>query len=105
MVNKTNHIPSAVAAAQTYDALRLLALAMIQANSTEGPKVQEALENLQQHTTTTVVTRYYKPFSPTNHEAMTLNMIVMGEIRNGKVVYAYKEDANSGSIARTKLGK
>ena len=104
-VNKTNHIPSAVAAAQTYDALRLLALAMIQANSTEGPKVQEALENLQQHTTTTVVTRYYKPFSPTNHEAMTLNMIVMGEIRNGKVVYAYKEDANSGSIARTKQGK
>jgi branched-chain amino acid transport system substrate-binding protein len=36
---------------------------------------------------------------------MTLNMIVMGEIRNGKVVYAYKEDANSGSIARTKQGK
>ena len=104
-VNKTNHIPSAVAAAQTYDALRLLALAMIQANSTEGPKVQEALENLQQHTTTTVVTRYYKPFSPTNHEAITLNMVVMGEIRNGKVVYAYKEDANSGSIARTKQVK
>lgn len=104
-INKTSHIPSAVAAAQTYDALRLLALAMLQANSTEGPKVREALENLQQHTTTTVVTRYFKPFSPTNHEAMTLNMVVMGEIRNGRVVYAYKEDANSGSIARTKKVK
>jgi branched-chain amino acid transport system substrate-binding protein len=26
----------------------------------------------------------------------------MGEIRNGKVAYAYREDASSGSIARTK---
>jgi branched-chain amino acid transport system substrate-binding protein len=101
-INKVNHIPSAVAAAQTYDALRLLALAMYQANSAEGPKIQEALENLQQHTTSTVVSRYFKPFSPTDHEAIALNMIVMGEIRNGRVVYAYKEDVSSGLIARTK---
>lgn len=101
-INKVNRIPSAVAAAQTYDALRLLALAMQQANSTEGSKVREALEDLRQHTTTTVVTRYFKPFSQTDHEAITLNMVVMGEIRDGKVVYAYKEDASRGSIARTK---
>ena len=101
-INNVNHIPSAVAAAQTYDALRLLALAMFQANSTEGPKVQQALEDLRQHTTSTVVSRYYKPFSPTDHEAIALNMVVMGEIRNGRVVYAYKEDASRGSIARTK---
>lgn len=101
-INKVKHIPSAVAAAQTYDALRLLALAMYQANSTEGPKILEALENLHQHTTSTVVSRYFKPFSPADHEAIALNMIVMGEIRNGKVVYAYKEDANRGSIARRK---
>jgi branched-chain amino acid transport system substrate-binding protein len=102
MVNKVNRIPSAVAAAQTYDALRLLALAMFQARSAEGPKVQAALEDLRQHTTTTVVTRYYKPFSQTDHEAIALNMVVMGEIHKGKVVYAYKEDASRGSIARTK---
>lgn len=101
-INKANYIPSAVAAAQTYDALRLLALAMLQANSTEGSKVREALEDLRQHTTTTVVTRYFKPFSPTNHEAIALNMVVMGEIRNGRVAYAYKEDASRGSIARTR---
>ena len=104
-INKVSRIPSAVAAAQTYDALRLLTLAMLQANSTEGPKIQEALENLQQHTSTTVVTRYYKPFSSINHEAITLNMVVMGEIRNGRVTYAYREDANNGSIARTKQTK
>ena len=101
-INQVNRIPSAVAAAQTYDALRLLALAMFQARSTEGPKVQQALEDLRQHTTTTVVSRYYKPFSVTDHEAIALNMVVMGEIHNAKVVYAYKEDASRGSIARTK---
>ncbi len=101
-INKVNSIPSAVAAGQTYDALRLLALAMFQANSTEGPKIQEALENLKLRTTSTVVSRYDRPFTATDHEAIALNMVVMGEIRNGRVVYAYKEDASRGSIARTK---
>ncbi|MEM4989298.1 ABC transporter substrate-binding protein [Collimonas sp. H4R21] len=101
-INKVNHIPSAMVAAQTYDALRLLTLALFQANSVDGSKIKDALENLQVHTTSTIVSRYYKPFSPTDHEAITLNMIVMGEIANGKVVYAYKEDANRGSIARVK---
>ncbi len=101
-INKVNRIPSAVAAAQTYDALRLLTLAMFQANSAEGPKIVTALENLTQHTTSTVMSRYYKPFSPTDHEAVSLNMIIMGEIRDGKVAFAYKEDASSGSIARAK---
>ena len=101
-INKVNRIPSAVAAAQTYDALRLITLAMYQANSTEGPKLVTALENLTQRTTSTVMSRYYKPFSPTDHEAVSLNMIMLGEIRGGKVTYAYKEDASSGSILRTK---
>ncbi|GGC66124.1 ABC transporter substrate-binding protein [Undibacterium terreum] len=104
-INKVNGIPSAVAAGQTYDALRLLALAMFQANSTEGPKIQEALENLKLRTASTVVSRYDRPFTPTDHEAIDLNMIVMGEIHNGKVIYAYKEDASRGSIARMKKGQ
>jgi branched-chain amino acid transport system substrate-binding protein len=104
-INNVNQIPSAVAAAQTYDALRLLALAMYQARSSEGPKVQQALEDLRQPTTTTIVTRYLKPFSKTDHEAIALNMVLMGEIRKGKVVYAYKEEASSGLIARTKKTK
>jgi branched-chain amino acid transport system substrate-binding protein len=101
-INKVHGIPSAVAAAQTYDALRLLALAIFQANSTEGPKIQQALENLKLRTASTVVSRYDRPFTPTDHEAIALNMVVMGEIRNGRVVYAYKEDASRGSIARMK---
>ena len=101
-INKVSRIPSAVAAAQTYDALRLLAMAMFKANSTDGTQIQQALENLDQHTASTVITRYYKPFSPSDHEAIALNMAIMGEIRNGKVIYAYKEDEARSTIARTK---
>jgi branched-chain amino acid transport system substrate-binding protein len=101
-VNNTNHIPSAVAAAQTYDALRLLTLAMFQSNSSDPVQIRNALEDLKQRTTSTIVSRYYKPFSPTDHDAIALNMVILGEIHNGKVVFAYKEDANNGLIARIK---
>ena len=101
-VNDTNHIPSAVAAAQTYDALRLIALAMFQSNSSDPAAVRNALENLHQHTASTIISRYFEPFSAVDHEAIALNMVMMGEIHHGKVVYAYKEDANSGLITRVK---
>ncbi len=102
-INQVDHIPSAVTAAQTYDALRLLALAIYQANSAGGPDIKHALEHLEQHTASTVITRYFKPFSPDDHEAISRNMLVMGEIKNGKVVYVYKEDENRSAIARTKV--
>ncbi|WP_423679015.1 MULTISPECIES: ABC transporter substrate-binding protein [unclassified Undibacterium] len=101
-LNNAKHIPSAVAAAQTYDALRLLSLAIMQANSTESEKIKDALEDMKYEATSTVVTRYKKPYTKTDHEAITQSMIVMGEIRKGKVSYAYKEDANSGLMVRTK---
>jgi branched-chain amino acid transport system substrate-binding protein len=101
-INNVSRIPSAVAAAQTYDALRLISLAIFQANSTEGSQIQAALEDLHHQTTSTVVTRYAKPFSKTDHEAVVGNMVVMGEIRKGQVAYAYKEDASNAAIMRTK---
>jgi len=101
-INKVSFIPSPAAAAQTYDALRLLASAIAQANSEEGPKVQQALEDLKWPITTTIVSQYSKPFSPTNHEAITQDMVYMGEIRDGKVVFMYKEDAKR---ATTRLKK
>ena len=101
-INNVSRIPSAVAAAQAYDALRLISLAIFQSNSTDGPQLQAALENLTHNTTSTVVSRYSRPFTPTDHEAIAVNMIVLGEIRKGQVTYAYKEDANSAGIMRTK---
>ncbi len=101
-INNVRRIPSAVAAAQTYDALRLISLAIFQANSTAGPQIQAALEDLHYQTVSTVVSRYARPFSKTDHEAVAGNMVVMGEIRQGQVAYAYKEDASSAVIMRTK---
>lgn len=101
-INNVSQIPSAVAAAQTYDALRLLSMAIMQAGSTEGTKIRNALENLNHPTTSTVTARYSKPFTPTDHEAIVQSMVVMAEIRNGKLEYAYKEDAASASMLRTK---
>ena len=101
-INKVSRIPSAVAAAQSYDALRLISLAIFQANSTEGPQIQAALEDMHYPTTSTVVTRYAKPFTKTDHEAVAGNMVIMGEIRKGQVAYAYKEDARNAGIMRTK---
>lgn len=101
-VNGGNGIPSAVSAAQTYDALRILTLAIAQANGTDGEKIRAALEDLKYPTSSTLISRYKKPFSKTDHEAISQHMIVIGEIRKGRVAYAYKEDANSSLILRAK---
>lgn len=101
-INNVSQIPSGVAAAQTYDALRLLSMAIMQAGATDGTKIRNALENLNHPTTSTVTARYSKPFTPSDHEAIIQSMVVMAEIRNGKLEYAYKEDAASASMLRTK---
>lgn len=84
-------IPSPVSAAQGYDSMYLLAAAIKQAGTTDGPKVRAALENLQAKVEG-VVTTYDKPYSHDNHEAITKNIPVMGEVKGGHVVYAYEED-------------
>ncbi|MDE2260124.1 MAG: ABC transporter substrate-binding protein [Betaproteobacteria bacterium] len=84
-------ITSPVSAAQGYDSMYLLAAAIKQAGSTDGPKVRAALENLTQKVEG-VVTNYNKPYSHDNHEAISANIPVMGEVSGGHVVYAYEED-------------
>jgi len=87
-------IPSAVSAAQGYDSMLLLAAAVRQANSTQGPAVREALENLQGNVFGVICT-YEKPFRKDDHEAITPDMIVTGEITNGRVGFAYKDEARA----------
>lgn len=101
-INKASSIPSGVAAAQTYDALRLLYLAMYQCNCTDSDQIRNALEQLQYSARSTVVTRYDQPFTQKDHEAISANMVVMGEIHNGRFFYAYKEDENASLITRMK---
>ena len=101
---KVDRIPSPVSAAQGYDSIYLLAAAIAQAKSTEGPKIREALEDLKAPIEG-VVTTYNKPFSKTDHEAITANMPVIGKVNDGRVFYAYDEDKKRGGEVRTKVVK
>ena len=49
-----------------------------------------------------VVTTYDKPFTKDDHEAITGNIPVFGEVKGGKVVYAYQDDMQKGAEVRTK---
>ncbi|MGA7749334.1 MAG: ABC transporter substrate-binding protein [Gallionella sp.] len=80
-------IPSPVSAAQGYDSMYILAAAIKQAGNTDGVKIREALENLKEKIDG-VVTTYDHPYTHDNHEAITRDMVVMGEVKDGHVVQA-----------------
>ncbi len=89
---KNNNIASPVSAAQGYDSVYLLAAAIKQANSTEGPKILAALQDLKTPVEGVVIT-YNKPFSATDHEAIKAKDVVMGVVENGRVEFLNAEDA------------
>jgi len=98
---KNNRIDSPVSAAQAYDSVYILAAAITQAQSTDGEKIRAALENLQTKVEG-VVTTYDHPYTKDDHEAITANIPVFGEVKNGRVVYAYEADQQKGSDLRMK---
>ncbi|MFG1344877.1 ABC transporter substrate-binding protein [Xanthobacter autotrophicus DSM 431] len=98
---KIDRMPSPVSAAQGYDSVLLLAAAIQQAGSTDGRKVREALENLNTKVEG-VVTVYDKPFSATDHEAITANIPVFGLVKDGRVVAAHPEDIAGDKAIRVK---
>jgi branched-chain amino acid transport system substrate-binding protein len=49
-----------------------------------------------------VVTSYTKPFTKTDHEAITANIPVFGEVKGNRVVYAYPDDFKKASEVRVK---
>ena len=98
---KNARIDSPVSAAQGYDSVYLLAAAIKQANSTEGPKIKAALEDLKAPVEG-VVTTYNKPFTAKDHEAITANIPVFGEVKGQRVVYAYPDDFKKASEVRLK---
>lgn len=88
----STRIPVPPAAAQGYDSLLLLAAAIRQAGSTNGDRIREALEDLRIPVEGVIMT-YMRPFSRSRHETISsAHDIYMGEVRNGRVVFAYQED-------------
>ena len=98
---KTDLIPSPMSAAQGYDGMHLLALAMRQAKSLDGDTLRTALESLD-FRYQGVVTSYEKPFSSEDHDAITANMMVIGRVTAGRVGYAYHEDQQRGALLKIK---
>ncbi|HVR61501.1 MAG TPA: ABC transporter substrate-binding protein [Polyangia bacterium] len=90
-------IPSAVSAAQGYDAVYLFAAAVKQAGSTDTHKIKAALEDLKEPVSGVIAT-WQHPFTrwdPANvdtHEAFRRQNAVMGMVKDGRVVFAHEED-------------
>ncbi|MCJ9728682.1 ABC transporter substrate-binding protein [Bradyrhizobium sp. PRIMUS42] len=83
---KVERIAAVGWAAPAYDTVYLLVAAIKQAGSTDGAKVREALETLNDKVEGTLMT-YNKPFSKDVHELFTdPSKAVMSTIKNGEVV-------------------
>ncbi|RQP26160.1 ABC transporter substrate-binding protein [Piscinibacter terrae] len=95
-------IGSLMAAAQSYDAVHLMLRALFQTKGdTSGDALKQALETLQRPYSG-VVTTHDKPFSATDHDAFTRNMIWLGVWRKGEVHFLYPEDAKRAGFIRRK---
>ena len=95
-------IGSVMSAAQTYDAVHVLLRAMFDSKGNlTGPALKTALEN-QSATYRGVVTTYEKPFSASDHEAISANMLWLGTWRDQQRAYFYKEDAKLATLIRRK---
>jgi len=82
---KVTWMDSPPSAAQGYDSLYLLAAAIKQAGTVDGPKVRAALDNLI-GTIDGVVQVYDHPFTPANHESVSAANVVYGVVKGGRVV-------------------
>ncbi len=92
-----------VAAAQGYDTAYLLmhALFGVRGGQLDGPAIKAALENIQRNYYGVVAT-YEKPFSLNDKDAVTANMLYLGQVRNGLVTFAYPEDAKRNLFVQRK---
>ena len=101
--DKINRIPVPVAAAQGYDAVYILIYSLfnIRDGNLNGPAVKAALEN-KSRTYYGVVATYERPFSVSDKDAITQNMLVMGMVKNGAITFAYPEDAKRNLFVQRK---
>lgn len=100
---KVRRIPVPMAAAQAYDTTYLLLYALfgIRNGELSGPAIKQALEHMPRPYYG-VVSTYERPFSPDDKDAVSANMLVMGQVRQGAVTFAYPEDARRNLIVQRK---
>jgi branched-chain amino acid transport system substrate-binding protein len=94
---KVGRIPSAVAAAQGYDAVYIMAAAIKQAGNTDTRQVKLALEDLKEPVQGVIATwnhpyTKWDPADVTTHEAFRREQVVMGMVKDGRVVFGNDAD-------------
>ena len=95
-------VSSLMAAAQSYDAVQLMLRALFQTKgNTSADALKAALENLERPYAG-VVTTHDRPFSATDHDAFTRNMVWLGVWRKGEIQFQYPDDAKRASVIRRK---
>ncbi|MES2942804.1 MAG: ABC transporter substrate-binding protein [Pseudomonadota bacterium] len=97
-------IPAPIPAAQAYDSTYLMLYGMFGVTGggkLSGPAIKSSLENLKRVYYGAVAT-YDKPFSITDKEAISANMLLLGTVRNGAVTFAYLEDFRRNIFAQRK---
>jgi branched-chain amino acid transport system substrate-binding protein len=77
-------ITPAVGVANAYDAMHLVALAIKNAGSTDGPKIREGFFKI--GTYDGLIKTYKKPFSPAVHDAITENDYVWTQFIDNKIL-------------------
>jgi branched-chain amino acid transport system substrate-binding protein len=100
---KVKRITVPMAAAQGYDAMYILMYSMfnLRDGNVTGAGIKAALENMPR-VYYGVVATYDKPFSVNDKDAITANMLVMGQVKNGLITFAYPEDAKRNLIVQRK---
>ncbi len=84
IMKKEGKLPTYVFAAHAYDSVKILAAAMTQAQSTDGEKVQQALDKLGK--VDGVIKTYAPAFTKENHEALSYRDFRLVRWIDGKVV-------------------
>ena len=100
-------IPSPVSAAQGYDAVLIFAAAVKQAGSTDTHKIKTALEDLKEPVKGVIATwnhpfRKWNPAYEQSHEAFSREQVVMGMVKDGRVIFA--DPADKASLAKAAGG-
>lgn len=107
-----SRIPSPMSAAQGYDAVYIFAAAVKQAQSDDTRKIKEALEDLKEPVKGVIATwlHPYTKWDPANeqtHEAFRRDQVVMGMVKDGRVVFANESEKQRliKSATEVKKGK
>lgn len=107
-----SRIASPMSAAQGYDAVYIFAAAVKQAQSDDTRKIKEALEDLKEPVKGVIATWHhpYTKWDPANeqtHEAFRRDQVVMGMVKDGRVVFANEAEKQRliKSATEVKKGK